>query len=218
MKKINSSTEKNLNPKTSDEYYWDYNKVNNELEKLIDQREALYRKKGFFYHDYFVSNMFKKPIELTTLTEEDVYYKSSKKMEALSDKFRDIEDENVINMFTGFFDLFLKSPSSYTLLSDLIDIYNSDLKAMKYRHGYKVSLEDDKKIELLKRSFDIFSHLLKRDEILETIIKNNREKLPYILLNEDIFLYYLKDYSELLINKKQLIMENISSQLKDNQR
>lgn len=212
MKKVNSSIEKNLNPKTSDGYYWDYNKVDSELEKFIDQRKDFYEKNGFFYHNYFVST------KSTIFTEEDLH-ESSKKMESLSDKFNKIEDENVVDMFSGFFDLFQRTASVYTLLSVLIDIYNSDLKATKYRTGYKVSLEDDKKIELLKRSFDIFSHLLNRDKILETLIKEKEGRFYDVLLNEDEFLYSLTDHSELLtVSKKQLVMDSISQQLKNNQR
>ena len=212
MNKVNSSIEINLNPTISAEYYWDYDKVDSELERFIDQRKDFYNKNGFFYHNYFVST------KSTTFTEEDLH-EPSKKMETLSDKFNKIEDENVIDMFGGFFGLFQRTASVYTLLSVLIDIYNSDLKAMKYRANCKVSLESDKKIELLRRSFDIFSHLLNRDKILETLIKEKEGRLYDELLNEDVFLYSLTNHSELLtVSKKQLVMDSIFQQLKANQR
>ncbi|MBD5398392.1 hypothetical protein HDR60_02720 [bacterium] len=212
MNKVNSSIEINLNPTISNVDYWDYDKVDSELNKFEAQRRDFYLKNGYFYYNYFVST---KP---TTFVEKDLH-ESSKEMETLTDKFNKIEDENVVDMFKGFFDLFQRSPSVYTLLSDLIDIYNADLKALKYSYASKVSMESNEKMKLLRRSFDIFSHLLNRDKILETIIKTKREKLSDILLNEDIFFYTLKDHSELLeVSKKQLVMDSISQQLKDNQR
>ncbi|MGN0929452.1 MAG: hypothetical protein ACI4N3_02320 [Alphaproteobacteria bacterium] len=140
-------------------------------------------------------------------------------MKVLYNKFNKLEDENVINMFTGFFDLFLKSPSSYTLLSDLIDIYNSDVLALNTYTYDKDIVENDEKIEVLMKSFDIFNHLLNRDEILEDIIRNERVYLPKMLLNDDLLLFHIIQNPQLLaVNKKREVMNKIFPQLKNKQR
>lgn len=211
MNKVNSSIEINPNLKTSDMDYWDLDKVNNELEKFFDQyRETYLNNNRFHGYGYIVS------IEQTSFTEKDLN-KSSEKMQDLSDKFNKLQDDKVVNVFKDFFDLFQRSPSVYTLLSDLIEIYNSDVKFHTFYD--RKDIESDKKMKLLERSLDIFRHLLNRDEVLESIIKDRREKLPLMLLNENSFLQYLKAHPELLVaNKKQKVMDSILQQLRNNQR